>query len=177
MLTHVILGVGIPQRAEHTERRMVGRDEGRQIASTGNMVAQDWDAAWESEEEEPLPPGTNKASLEEHRRVSEVFSPVTSLPVTTPDLISEEDDDGTEAWGWGDEDATDEPISEDVEPSPPPPDRLPISRHIAPETREVTLSEPYQISSMPQPVFKTICGIFNDGAKLATPEYVACCLL
>jgi centromere/kinetochore protein ZW10 len=176
MLTHVIIGVGIPQRAEHTERRMVGRDEGRQIASTGNMVTQEWDAAWESEEEEPLPPGTNKASLEEQRRVSEVPSAVAEA-ISTPDPMPE-DDDGADAWGWGDEDAMDEPLSENVvEPPPPPPDQPPVDRHITPETREVTLSEPYQISSMPEPVFKTISGIFNDGAKLASPEYVLFCLL
>ena len=78
------IGIGNPQPAEHFERRMVGRDEGKQIASTGNMITQDWDAAWESEEEEPLPPGTNRASVEEERKASEVFSPASTPVAGTP---------------------------------------------------------------------------------------------
>lgn len=73
MLTCSYLGVGIPQSAEHFERRMVSREEGQQITSTGHMVTQEWDAAWDEEEEEDPLPGTNRASVEEHRRVCNFF--------------------------------------------------------------------------------------------------------
>jgi centromere/kinetochore protein ZW10 len=168
MLMDLRIGIGNPQPAEHFERRMVGRDEGKQIASTGNMVTQDWDAAWESEEEEPLPPGTNRASVEEERKASEVFSPASTPAAGTP-ATADDEDDAADAWGWGDEDAVDEPISEDVV-QPHPGDNTP--HRITPETREVTLSESYKTSSMPQPVLRTVAGIFNDGARLTSPAYV-----
>ena len=161
------IGIGIPQSAEHIERQMVGKDEGKQIAASGNMVTQDWDAAWDSEEEESLPLGTNRASLEEARRASEVFSPEPT-PVATP--AATDDDDAADAWGWGDEDVVGEPISEDVVESPP--QDNPTQNRTNPETREVTLSEKYKTSSIPQPVFKTVTSVFSDGARLTSQECV-----
>ena len=169
MLMSVYIGVGNPQTAEHFERRMVGRDEGRQIASTGNMANKDWDAAWESDEDDSLPLGTNRASVEEERKASEIFSPASShagVPATADD-----EDGAADAWGWGDEDAVDEPTSEDIVESASS-DNTPHT-HTTSETREVTLSESYKTSSMPQPVFRAIIGIFNDGARLTSPAYVS----
>jgi centromere/kinetochore protein ZW10 len=167
MLMNSHIGIGIPQSAEHIERRMVGKDEGKQIATSGNMVTQDWDAAWDSEDEEPLPPGTNRASLEEERKASEVFSP--HPPLAAPPAATD-DDEAADAWGWGDEDALEDPVSEDVA-EPPSQHNLPHNR-ISPERREVALSETYKTSSMPQPVFKTVVSVFNDGARLTSPECV-----
>lgn len=154
------VGTGVLQTAEHVERRMVRKDESKQIAESGNMANQDWDAAWDSEEEEnnSLPRGTNRASLEEERRASEVY--------TQP---ANDDDDTEDAWGWGDEVEVDEPMSEDVEPSA---EHSPVDGRSSPETREIILSEKYKISSIPQPIFNTISGIFNDGARLTSPECV-----
>jgi centromere/kinetochore protein ZW10 len=147
---------------------MVSKDESKQITESGNMANQDWDAAWESDEEEhPLPQGTNRASLEEARRASEISSSEPTPDVTTAAL---DDDDAAEAWGWADEDAADEPISEDV--VEPPPRESPAPNLVSLETREVTLSESYKTSSIPQPVFKTVSGIFNDGARLTSLECV-----
>lgn len=126
------------------------------------MVTQEWDAAWDSEEEEPVPLASNRASLEEERRASEV-TPAVASAVT-------DDDDAADAWGWGDEDAVDQPTAEDVG-QPASGDNQPNAQS-SPETREVTLSETYYSSSIPQPLFKTIAGIFNDGARLTSPESV-----
>ena len=82
---------------------MVARDERMQIESTGNMVTQDWDSAWDSDQEdEPEKqsvPSKNRASIDEEKRHSEI-----SNPVTTPLASSEDDqDDAADAWGWGDD--------------------------------------------------------------------------
>lgn len=161
------LGIGIPQGAERTETRMVARDDGKHLATTATTVNDDWDAAWEGDEPEPSPPSENRSvgnrsSLDERRRVSEV---------TTPSPI--DIDDAAAAWGWGDEEA----IAEDEDTPPQPASTQPASStpqqpRISPETREMTLSEKYWTSSLPQPVFNTVVQIYDDGAQLIKPEYV-----
>jgi centromere/kinetochore protein ZW10 len=72
---HVALGLGRPQMAERTEKRMVGREDGNHISATGTLVTQDWDAAWDSGDEKedvaPVPEipngSNNRHSLEEER--------------------------------------------------------------------------------------------------------------
>jgi hypothetical protein len=55
---------------------MVAREEGANIMSAGTATTQDWDAAWESdgEDKEEIADGRNRQSIEEQRRVSEVYS-------------------------------------------------------------------------------------------------------
>lgn len=157
--------------AERIESRMVAREDGAHIASTGNMVSQDWDDAWDSDEDEKSAgnenqastPMRNRHSIEEERRNTETF--------TSP-AAENDDDDAADAWGWGDDDeadgaATEEPAANAAPPQPPP------QRHITPEVRELTLSEKYWISSMPQPVFNTVVQIYEEGAQLTRPEFVA----
>ncbi len=150
------LGLGTPQFAERFEKRMIAREEGDEIATTGNLVTQDWDAAWESggdDEPQEISNGTkNKKSLDEERDYS--VGP-------GEDQVDEEAD----AWGWGDEDSPIEPEEAALSERPIP------DRHITPDTREMTLSEKYWTSSLPQPIFKTVVNIFNDGATLKKPEY------
>lgn len=78
---HVALGLGKPQLAERVERRMVAREEGNHISTTGTLATQDWDAAWDSGDEQDekesshlaseTPSGsTNRHSLEEERNYS-----------------------------------------------------------------------------------------------------------
>jgi centromere/kinetochore protein ZW10 len=165
------LGVGMRHPAKRVERRRVGRDESKKLASFGDKVTQDWDAAWGSEdeemeeemvEEETLLLGRNRASLEEHRRASEVTATIVEKP------SEGDDDDAAEAWGWGDEDTVDGPNAQNASQ---PPQENSSHDQVNPETREVTLSENYYISSIPQPVFETVAGIFNDAAKLTSSAF------
>ena len=158
--------------AERIESRMVAREDGAHITSTGNMGSQDWDDAWDSDEDEKpagnenqaSTPMRNRHSIEEERRDSEtIISPA----------AENDDDDAADAWGWGDDDeadgaATEEPVVNAALPQRPSP-----QRHITPEVRELTLSEKYWTSSMPQPVFNTVVQIYEEGAQLTRPEFVA----
>ncbi len=69
-------GLGSPQLAERIEKRMVAREEGANIITTGTATTQDWDAAWESDGEAKEDPADvrNRQSIEEQRRASEVYS-------------------------------------------------------------------------------------------------------
>ena len=76
-------GLGGPQLAERTEKRMVAREEGADIITTGTAVTQDWDAAWDSdgEPDEESSNGRNRRSLDEQRRATEVFSKSNSFRI------------------------------------------------------------------------------------------------
>ncbi|KAI1639665.1 hypothetical protein F4809DRAFT_595168 [Biscogniauxia mediterranea] len=84
-----------------------------------------------------------------------------ALTETQTDEVPDEEG-ALDAWGWGDEDTTDvppqEPISKPEESQP------------KPETRELTLKETYNISSMPEPVLSLITTILEDGASLLGSE-------
>ncbi|KAI1496795.1 hypothetical protein F5X99DRAFT_421857 [Biscogniauxia marginata] len=104
------------------------------------------------------------------------------------------EDDGTDAWGWGDDDANEVPETthepqhdeasneedpaeawgwgdEDITDLPleEPASKPEVSQPAA-ETRELTLKETYRISSMPEPVISLITTILEDGASLLGSE-------
>ena len=47
-----------------------------------------------------------------------------------------------------------------------------VAKRLAPEVREMTISEKYWTTSLPQPVYKTVTTIYEEGAKLTQPEFV-----
>jgi protein transport protein DSL1/ZW10 len=53
-----------------------------------------------------------------------------------------------------------------------PPQVAQVAQRLAPEVREMTLSEKYWTTSLPQPVYKTVSTIYEEGAKLTQPEFV-----
>lgn len=90
---NIILGVGDPIPAQHIESRMVNKEEGLHITSTGDVITEDWESGWRDEEAEELPtlPQQNRASSEEARMYSTII----------PGPNSTVDDDDATAWGWG----------------------------------------------------------------------------
>ncbi|PMD34525.1 centromere/kinetochore protein-like protein zw10 [Hyaloscypha variabilis F] len=154
------LGLGVPQIAERVEKRMVAREEKENIITTGTAVTQDWDAAWESDgeaKEDNSSEARNRHSLDEERKASEVFTP-------------EEVDDAADAWGWGDDDAAD-PEPEPRPANVPGDEKLSaVTQNLAPEVREMIISEKYWTTSLPKPVYQTVTTIYEEGAKLTQPE-------
>jgi centromere/kinetochore protein ZW10 len=142
--------VGKPSVVEHVETHLVSRDEGNSIATTGNIVNQDWDAAWDSDDNQDA--DTANAGAE-------------STTVENLQQVPEDEDDGADAWGWGDDGVDDTENAEPALTQPPVADLMPTQ-----EKREVTISEKYWISSMPLPIFERITSIYDDGAKLAKME-------
>ncbi|PVH71756.1 centromere/kinetochore protein-like protein zw10 [Cadophora sp. DSE1049] len=169
------LGIGSPQIAERIETRMVARDEGNHIAATGTTTTHDWDDAW-SDDGEPTPDNSskdnsngetrNRKSLDEERRVTEVFS-----PTATPTIDEDQIDDAADAWGWGeDDDANDGDVAVDHASAQVNTDEKSVESHITPSTREMTLSEKYWTSSLPRAVYNTVEQVYADGAHLTQPE-------
>lgn len=144
---------------------MVAQDEG-EPAQPGTADVTDWDAGWDSDEKEQPQAETPTRQIP----TAADKEPTTSnTHETQADPSPDDDDDAADAWGWGDDDATDEPIS-DLKPVED--KQQPKQAEIGSEMREVTLSEPYWISSIPKPVFDIIKAIYDDGAELTKAEYV-----
>ena len=151
---------------------MVAQDGSLEPAQTGSTDVVDWDAGWDSDEkDEPtanIPVETNPVSAKKELEASDTQISQTSAPP------NEDDDDAADAWGWGDDDATDEP-TQDLKPVEE--KEHPKGPEIGSAMREVTLSEPYWISSIPNLVFDVIKAIYDDGAELTKPEYVCTVLV
>lgn len=173
-------GLGSSKQVERVEKQMVSRAEVQELAHAPATAAateeDDWGAAWDDEgDQEPEnPPEPAKGDQE-------------------PAEAHEED--GADAWGWGDEGDTQE--SAEPQPEEPKTDARgedddggdawgwgDEDTHAEPqsqsatkpsaasattgtiEQREMTLKETYNISSMPEPVLQLVFAILEDGATL-----------
>jgi protein transport protein DSL1/ZW10 len=178
------IGLANLRSAERVQKKMVPRDEGMQITATGNTVNDEWDAAWDSDKEDYSPVEKNPSEMPHTERISEgssernrhsldeerKHSSLSSVSALAPD----EDDDPTDAWGWNDDDATEEAVV-DPEESKPATTRdasALIQQKSGPELRQVTVSEKFQMSSIPQPILQAVIGVLNDGATLTQPKFV-----
>jgi centromere/kinetochore protein ZW10 len=173
-------GLGESKQVEKVEKQMVSRTEGKDLAANttiADIEDHGWDEAWHHEEG--------------HAQESE-----SAEPFSVPAQQVEGDDDGTDAWGWNDDNTAEEAAEEakeeskndeedptaawgwgdDVqnedasEPALPPPSK-PTAAQEKETTRELTLKEIYYISSMPEPVLALIFAIVQDGAILTQEGY------
>jgi centromere/kinetochore protein ZW10 len=183
------LGVGTPREVTRTETQVITEAEKEQLGDKGEH---DWDAAWDEDEEK-------KQSAEAVRNTSQssvaksMASTSNSAPTPhekwTADMVeadradggevAQDDYDAGDAWGWGDEDDGETIGADDPtpigEPAPPPQARLNISASLDPSppretTREITLTERYTISSIPDAVYKTIIDIIQDAVALTRED-------
>lgn len=184
-------GIGRTKGVERTETQTITefiKDVlPEELATKGEETVKledDWDVEWSDDEEkgneDSGPGGDDKDKGKNTGRVGDTDGSTGSSSSLgrgspkennwTAGILNEatpEDDDGADAWGWGDEDEEDAP-AEAVEEPAPEPEKPEISE---PQTRrevqrEVTLTEKYTVSSMPEPVFDTIRHIIEDGVTL-----------
>ncbi|KAI1821847.1 hypothetical protein F4861DRAFT_551303 [Xylaria intraflava] len=167
--TKLTQGLGDPKEIERVETQIVSQEEEQRLAPSNDIPPTEdaWDAAWDDGEV-----AANKDNQ--------------SKP-------TDDEDDGADAWGWGDDndyvetstettganakDAEqigeedlaeawgwgDEENTTDVSK-----DAVVHNKESQPtrSTHELTLKETYNISSMPEPVIALIMAILEDGASL-----------
>lgn len=174
-------GLGAPKQVERVEKQMVSRAEGQELAAAPTAAAaaddDDWGAAWDDggdeqvEEAAQLDQATEsqaKAGAEEDPADAWGWGDDGDTQETAglrPPEPQQEPrvDEAAEAWGWGDDDAPEEAQSETAS--------RPTVAALE-QTREMTLKETYNISSMPEPVLQLIFAILEDGATLTQAQYV-----
>ncbi|KAL2760459.1 hypothetical protein ACRALDRAFT_1038588 [Sodiomyces alcalophilus JCM 7366] len=84
-------GLGEAKQVERVEKQMVSRSEGKELASqaVATQADDDWGAAWGADDS-----------------MDESDEPQVSAPSKAPEVseTAPADDDGVDAWGWGDDD-------------------------------------------------------------------------
>ncbi|KAI1113731.1 hypothetical protein F5Y14DRAFT_417082 [Nemania sp. NC0429] len=165
--TKLSQGLGEPKEIERVETQTVSQEEGRQLApNAANATNTDgWDAAWDDPEV-----ATNTEDLPKQPQNEETGDDGADawgwgdegndIEADTTITVSGEEDDPAAAWGWGDEDTADVP--EDATKAD--------KKEKPSSTRELTLRETYNISSMPEPVIALILSILEDGASLVSGD-------
>jgi centromere/kinetochore protein ZW10 len=155
------VGIGNAREVERKETQFVSDNEGDQFANAQGASegkGSEWDAAWsdddDGERELRNSESTTRPSLDHE-------NPSWTAEVLKEDKANEKNevDDVTDAWGWGDEDEPEDPdatplVQESVGPA------------LEKKQKEVTLTENYMISSIPEPILKTIISIIEDGTTL-----------
>lgn len=160
-------GLGKTAQVEKIEKQMVSKSEGQQLTANGAAVDDDhgWGDAWDDGEEAAADDTTNKPA-------------------------GGGEDDGADAWGWGDEATEDQHLKESNKKSnADEEDDLTAAwgwgddgneeelqgeskpKESATQTRELTLKETYTISSTPQEILDLISAIAEDGAALTEDKY------
>ncbi|KAI0852330.1 hypothetical protein F5Y00DRAFT_227848 [Daldinia vernicosa] len=152
-------GLGQPKEVERIETQTVTRSEGKGLVANGvgpSNDDDDWGAAWDDGETDTqkdanLKPETNEDDGTDAWGWGEDDT-VGEQSQTEPAV----EEDPVAAWGWGEEDTT-EAVTGEPTPKPQP---------SSTQTRELTLKETYNISSMPEPVLALVSAILEDAASL-----------
>jgi centromere/kinetochore protein ZW10 len=165
-------GVGITKTVEHSETQTLSREEGKHMGTNGQN--DDWDAAWSDTDEVEVPqePSSQTSVQRGVQHDGGDGDAETSNGNSETDPVVEEDD-MEDAWGWGDgDDVMEDPVA-DEDPLPPMEVASPASparTRSHPNQREVTLTERYLVSQMPERVLHNIKHIIGDSATLSQPH-------
>ncbi|KAM4066481.1 centromere/kinetochore zw10 domain-containing protein [Hirsutella rhossiliensis] len=176
--TRLTRGIGESKPVEKVERHMVSLTEGKELVTTGagatadiNDWGEGWGDAWDDDDGDTQDatgsdPRTGIPS--DHTKGEDDGADAwgwgedddAKKPAEETKIAAGEEDDSADAWGWGDEDATAEPAVEGNKA------RGASAQERGQKTRELVLKETYHISSMPEPVLDLIFAILEDGAAL-----------
>ncbi|KAI1199952.1 hypothetical protein F5X97DRAFT_321966 [Nemania serpens] len=172
--TKLSQGLGEPKEIERVETQTVSQEEGRQLASSSAIPSNTdgWDAAWDDGEV-----ATNSEDLPKQPKREEAgddgadawgwgdddndIEADTAITHAEPKHSNgpDEEEDPAAAWGWGDDGDTADASKDATTEAQP-----------TSSTRELTLRETYNISSMPEPVIALILSILEDGASLVSGD-------
>ena len=162
----ISLGVRSPQEAQKVETRTVQSDE-------LPVTEQDWDA-WGSDNENDVvteSSHTNGGSQADH----DLRDHTTLATRSSPQQHQAVEDDVDDAWGWNeDEDVVEQSVGEKQQQNKQAlhHDRTRVRVNNRDSAKQVTMSENYWTSGLPQPITDIITEIYEDGARLLQPEYV-----
>lgn len=171
-------GFGTVETVERVETQRLSRN-GEIFA--GNAGGDDWDAGWSDEEptspkEKAGPSGANAAAQVEDEEDVSAWG-LNEEKEDTNEQESEENPgaaaDEAEAWGWNDENEGEEshklPKSKKSSPRKPKSNGVPdVTRKAG---REVTLTETYNITSLPREILAIIMQVVSDAERLETTDY------
>ncbi|KAM7223463.1 hypothetical protein V8F06_001340 [Rhypophila decipiens] len=184
--TRLSEGLGDTRSVEKVEKQLVTKSEGQQLAAN-RAAADDDDGAdawgdWGDDDNKTAgeddtntaPAATSSGNADEDDGADawgawgddDAGEPEKQEEKPENKETKDDEDDAADAWGnWGDDtnDGDGQRGTESVAKASAPPKSQ--------ETRELTLKETYNITSMPQPVLDLIFAIAEDGAALTQDRY------
>ncbi|OTB18863.1 hypothetical protein K445DRAFT_314710 [Daldinia sp. EC12] len=152
-------GLGRPKEVERVETQTVTRSEGKELAANGvgpSNDDDDWGAAWDDGETDIQQDTNSKTEATEDDGTDAWGWGEDDTAGNQPQEEPAAEEDPAAAWGWGEEDTTDVAAEEPAAKAQP----------SNTQTRELTLKETYNISSMPEPVLALVSAILEDAASL-----------
>ena len=174
-------GLGDSKVVERVETHTVSRSEGKELAANGVAPDDAWDSAW-SDDEAPKPDAGDQPKPEitdeddgadnwgwgDDGGAADAETEDAKPPLPAESTPAPGEDDAMDAWGWGDDDTTDTTAVQAA------PEAETSTKTVNDsQTRELTLKETYNISSMPEPVLALISAVLEDGASLVGSVYTA----
>ena len=175
----LVRGLGEPREVERVETQVVSRED-TMFTDSGN---DDWNAGWSDNEDIKQERPSSKHTREVNGKHEEDEDDVsawdlednTAQPATEDQddmTASSKDDDGADAWGWGDENEN------LVSPaSPPPASKTQEATRgdggvpgKTPAQKEVTLKEMYSITALPEQILEIIIQAVSDAETLRRAE-------
>ncbi len=163
-------GLGDPKEVERVETQTVSKSEGKELAANGAAADNGWDSAWSDDEVKTSNGNDSRLESAEEDDGADNWGwgddgGIAATDAEDTDKPSEmevsTEDDPMEAWGWSDEVTAEEPSTQEVSNT-----NAPIKKMESLQTRELTLKETYNISSIPEPVLALVLAILEDGALL-----------
>lgn len=163
---------GTTKQVQRVEKEEVSQAEG---ALLENATNDDWDAGWDDEKEETRPQEASNTpppdededldawGLDEEEQ--EASRDEANQQATAPD----EDDDADDAWGWDDEEEEKGERAQSAQASLEPRQANEGKAVQAPSQREVTLTEVYTVTDIPDSVLKIIQQQIADSKDITQP--------
>ncbi|KAI1099616.1 hypothetical protein F4804DRAFT_77690 [Jackrogersella minutella] len=167
--TKLAQGLGEPKEVERVETQTISRSEGKGLASNGVAPLgndDDW-SAWDDGVQDTQDVDTKLETNEDDGTDAwgwgedDTAGEQPEASAEPPPAEPQTEEDPTEAWGWGEEDTAEPTSGEPVAKAAPSQNK---------QTRELTLKETYNISSMPEPVLALVSAVLNDAALLVASE-------
>ncbi|KAL3418199.1 is centromere binding protein at prophase [Phlyctema vagabunda] len=145
-------GIDKTKKVKHVEKGMVSKGEKEQLGLIKNGETDQEDDEWgawgsDAEEEPKVERKRSRHSLNETRE---------KVQMTPPIIDDDETASWSDNWGFGDDDTAQADDTTDSKP-----------QESAPIEKEITVSETYTISSIPQHVFDAIKSVLEDAAALS----------
>ncbi|KAL2002346.1 hypothetical protein VTN02DRAFT_129 [Thermoascus thermophilus] len=160
---------GTTKKVERVEKEKVSSND--EVLLEGGST-EDWDAGWGNDNEDESTNPAQKKDADDDEDVS-----AWDLDVETEEIKEEskpaatestEDDDAGDAWGWGDED---EDLTTDKVPAAAASKPANGQNGTHPSQREITLTEYYTVTDIPDSVLALILRQITDSKAISQPKF------
>ncbi|KAL1965664.1 hypothetical protein VTN77DRAFT_5341 [Rasamsonia byssochlamydoides] len=162
---------GLTRKVERVEKEIVSSKD--DVLLEGGTT-EDWDAGWGNENEESNGPAPTKEAVDEEDVSAWGLEDETEdmkAASEPPAADSLEDDDAGDAWGWGEDEDDQSPEEEQKAGATAPKHANGQEAKQSSSPREITLTEHYTVTDIPDSILALIRRQISDSEALSKPEF------